>query len=156
MPEAGRFPKLACALESVLQLTAKRFGGTAPDWRSLAGELPIADMVAMRLEVFDVCAYGRLSFALQAGALFQQGGQALEDLFLLAVSQLVEQGFNPGARLRAFLAMQGVGHRPEMFAGMMEVEHVNGVGKTVLCHVPQPDRAVDHDVDFLGPSQAAA
>src|SRR3954471_14059968 len=102
MSEAEWFPELACALESVLQLTAKRFGGTAPDRCSLARDLSIVDMVAMCLEVFNLGAHGRSCFALQARVLFEQGGQALEDVFLLAVSQFVEQGFDPGARLGTF------------------------------------------------------
>ena len=43
-----------------------------------------------------------------------------------------------------------------MLGGVIEIQDAHGVGKTVLHQIPNPHRAVRHDVDALGLMKATA
>src|SRR5260221_13315585 len=66
----------------------------------------------------------------------------------------MEERFCPRARLLGSLTMKQVCNGPEMLAGMMEVQNVNGLTESVLGDVPEPDRAIDDDVNSMGSAQA--
>jgi len=63
---------------------------------------------------------------------FSGKAASLDDFLFLAISKFVQQGFHLGPRLRSFLAVQGVGDGPEMFASVMEIEYCEWLGKIGL------------------------
>ena len=66
----------------------------------------------------------------------------------------MQERFRPGARRVGSLALKQVRNGPEVFAGVMEVQNVNGLAEPVLRHVPEPDGAIDDDVTFARAGQA--
>ena len=77
-----------------------------------------------------------------------------DDVGDLIVTDLLEQGFNPAARLGAAGAMQFVGHGPQVGVSVIEVQPVNGILETVFGQIPDPDGAIGDDEHPLGLAQA--
>ena len=122
--QTGGFPELAGAFKTVLQLAAEGFNGATANRASLAGDLSIMDMFTVGLKILYWRAHGGLSFLGQAGVGIEQCLQRSDDFLFLAVTQLMQKRFGPGAGLLGALAMNGVSYRPEMLAGVMKVQDV--------------------------------
>jgi hypothetical protein len=130
--QTGGFPELAGALKAVLQLAAEGFNGAATNRASLAGDLSIMDMLTVGLKILHLRAHGGLGFLGQGGARIEQCLQRSDDFLFLAVMQLVQKRFGPGAGLRGALAMHGMSDCPEMLAGVMKIQDMDGGAETLL------------------------
>ena len=104
------------------------------------------------LKVFDLS----LAFFLFG---FQQTGFDLgqdgNDGGGLVVTDLLKQRLDPGAGLGRASTVKVVGHGPEMFVGVPEVQLLTGIGEAVLGQVPNPHGPVGNDQHIPGLSQAA-
>jgi hypothetical protein len=68
----------------------------------------------------------------------------------LVVTNLLEERLYPSAGLGCAPPIEIVGHRPEMFFGVPEVQRLSCIGEAVLDQVPNPHRAIGDDQDLLG------
>ena len=57
----------------------------------------------------------------------------------------MQEWFGPGAGFASAFTMQEVSHRPEVLAGMVEVQQLRCAGPPIRHHVPDPGRAIGHD-----------
>jgi len=82
--------------------------------------------------------------------LFEVGEPALE----LAVPERIEGALGP-VRGEIGLAIDSVGGVPEGLAGMLPVDHLDGIGEVLVGQAPNPGGAITDHHDLVGLSDAA-
>ena len=82
-------------------------------------------------------------------------GQRGHDRGGLIVPNLLEERCDPGARLGGAATIEVVGHRPEMFVGVPEIQSLYGRGEAVLDQMPNPHGSVGNHQHLPGLTQAA-
>ena len=75
---------------------------------------------------------------------------------LLAVSQAMQDCFQPFLGLGAPGAIEGLRNRMQVLPGVMKIERLDGLLEPILSQIPQPHRSVHDQIDHPRPGQSPA
>ena len=82
--------------------------------------------------------------------------QLADDAGFLAVSQAMQDFFQPFLGLGSSGAVQRLRNGLQVLPGMMKIERLDCILEAILSQIPQPDRSIHDQVDDLRPGQSPA
>ena len=129
-------PKLPASAESSLELLAEGFDGAAAQGRTSFLHRAVVEMILVLLKVVHFTGDNFLMFCGTLRLGLQQFLQLVNDLGLFALSQAMEDGFQPFLGLDSSGTIERFGHRMQVLPRMMKIERFGCILESILRQVP--------------------